>query len=1158
MTTDAESARRAHALLTRAMELSPEERRAFVRSACRADADLGSRVLAMLDAADRSASFLERPALGNLSAFVPQAPDDAAMPDAVGDYLVIGVLGSGGMATVYEAIQETPHRRVALKVMHQSMARTDAYLRFKLEAETLARLSHPGIAQIYEVGAARLGGPTAVPFFAMELVQDAVPITDYARSKDLPLRERIRLFTTVCEAVLHGHQHGVIHRDLKPANILIDAEGRPKIIDFGVARAAQHDGDPITIAAGERQLVGTLNYMSPEQCGMAPDIDTRTDVYSLGVILYQLLFDRLPRRLDDRPLPAALHAVMHEPPERPMNLPAGADRDLEAVVFKAIEQDPDRRYDGVSAFAADLRHWLRHEPTAARAPGLIDQARLFARRNRGPVLAGVAAVASVAVIAAISTVFALRLAAEVDRRRAAEIQTASERDQARWQAYTAQIAGALSAMKTGEFHQMRTRLEEVSYADRGWEWGFLSGLSEQSERHVVAHDAMIMDMAADTRGDRLVTAASDGVIRLWDTHSLRHLAEHRPRDAERRTPDHPRPVAVRFVGGGRFVLAADAAGAVRVLDSSDLSERAVLATLDAPVQSMAELADGRIVVADAAGAASVFDAIRNSSGAGTTPSDPPRATPWPGGQRGGIHGVETAPDGSAIATFNNDGLICVRDPRSLGMIRELVFPGRVDMARFSDDGRVLAAAGAGGRLLIWNTSDGTLLHDIDATGGVNTVRSLAISPDSTRVAVGLIHRGILIFAMESGEPIGELGGHTEAVSALHFVPEDHLISASWDGSLRVWLVSDTTSPSGRSTLKGHTAHVRAVAFSPDGFLVASAARDGFIRLWNPDLAREVGRIAAGSGVNAIDFSPNSATIAAACADGTVRLFNAHTGRAEATLGGHTAWASAVAFDPTGTRVAAGANDGSLRVWDVATHQQTLAVTGHTLRINSVRFSPDGSTIATGSRDRTVRLSDSTTGEPVRVLEGHGLDVFAVLFHPSGDRLYSGSRDQTVRVWNPATGGCDAVLGGHGQYVTSLALNNDATRLAAGSWYGEIVLFDVASDQLIASFRAHDSAIRGVAFSPDGRWLASASYDRTVRLFDSAAREDANSRRASVARSMERSRSLIGAGPVATQADLEQAIAAIAPVDRGPDVEPWLRPILLSHPADPLSHAADPD
>ena len=262
------------------------ERPALLAEACGGDEKLRVRVLRLLAADEQTADFLETPAV---CALERTDPGPTCVPEKIGRYTIQRVIASGGMGTVYEAEQEHPRRTVAVKVMRTGLASRSALRRFEYESQLLARLRHAGIAQVFEAGTHDDGtGP--VPYFVMEFVPDARPITEFAQANDLTTRERLELFARVCDAVEHGHTKSIIHRDLKPSNLLVDAEGQPKIIDFGVARSTDADVAVTTLRTDVGQLIGTLQYMSPEQCAADPDeIDTRSDVYGLGVVLYELL-----------------------------------------------------------------------------------------------------------------------------------------------------------------------------------------------------------------------------------------------------------------------------------------------------------------------------------------------------------------------------------------------------------------------------------------------------------------------------------------------------------------------------------------------------------------------------------------------------------------------------------------------------------------------------------------------------------------------------------------------------------------------------------------------------------------------------------------------------------------------------------------------------
>ncbi len=420
-----------------AIDLPDAERASFLEAKCGADKNLRAEVEALIEADRRAGEGFMHPLTAGLPApdrgRGPPSSGDAAwlIGKRVGHYRVKRLIGAGGMGAVYEAVQEHPRRVVALKVMRPGIASPAVLRRFEHESQVLGRLRHPGIAQIHEAGTHETEtGP--LPYFAMEYVVSGQPITAFATGRGLGTRSRIELFARVCDAVHHGHQKGVVHRDLKPGNILVDGSGQPKIIDFGVSRAIDADPELTAAQTGVGQMIGTLSYMAPEQCcGDPRDVDTRVDVYSLGVVLYELLTGRLPFDLANAPVLDAARIIRDTPPTPPSRVDRSLRGDIETIALKALEKDRDRRYQSAAELRADIERYLRSEPILARPPSIIYQLQLFARRRRGLVVAGAAVAAGLVVGVGGLTAGLVRAIEERDRARVAEAAADREAEHAR-------------------------------------------------------------------------------------------------------------------------------------------------------------------------------------------------------------------------------------------------------------------------------------------------------------------------------------------------------------------------------------------------------------------------------------------------------------------------------------------------------------------------------------------------------------------------------------------------------------------------------------------------------------------------------------------------------------------------------------------------------
>jgi eukaryotic-like serine/threonine-protein kinase len=422
---------------------SNEERQAFIKERCGADDELRKRLEALLQAHAETGNFLANPAIGSVS-IRAQITEDAGT--IVGPYKLLQRIGEGGFGVVYMAEQAEPVRRkVALKIIKPGMDTKDVIARFESERQALALMDHPNIARVLDAGATNSGRP----YFVMELVK-GVPITDFCDKNHLSVEDRMHLFIPVCLAVQHAHHKGIIHRDIKPSNVMVtlhDGKPVPKVIDFGVAKATSQQLTQKTLFTAYGQMIGTPLYMSPEQAEMSGlDIDTRSDIYSLGVLLYELLtgttpieqkrlreagFAEMQRLIRDieAPRPSTRLSSLHNDASVLISTNRGTDAkrlsdllrgDVDWIVMKALEKDRQRRYDTPNALADDIQRFLKHEAIIARPPSTAYRVQKFIQRNKGLAFAAASITSALLLGAVVSTGFALYANSQLDRAVAAE------------------------------------------------------------------------------------------------------------------------------------------------------------------------------------------------------------------------------------------------------------------------------------------------------------------------------------------------------------------------------------------------------------------------------------------------------------------------------------------------------------------------------------------------------------------------------------------------------------------------------------------------------------------------------------------------------------------------------------------------------------------
>lgn len=1062
---------RVGSLFLEVVDLPMAQRDAVLDQHCAGDPALRGAVEDLLKH-DQQSDALDEDALAAGLQF--QASNDDAVhriPERIGRYRILRRIGEGGMGIVYEAEQDNPRRRVALKVLPPGTSSRELVRRFRREAHLLGRLQHPGIAHIYEAGVADDGSRR--PYLSMELIE-GVTLARYARSSPLSARQILHLMLAVCDAVQHAHERGIVHRDLKPLNILVvGAPGLPptiKILDFGIARGPEADAHTETLNTNPGQLLGTLAYMSPEQVeGQSSRVDARSDVYALGVMLFELLGGRLPLDVHDHSIVETARRIREDEPTLLGTIDTAFRGDIETIVAKALEKDPARRYVSAGELADDLRRHLENRPIRARPSSTMYQLRKFARRHR--VL--VSAVAAVFVILCGATAVSVRYAVIASR----------ERTEAQRRAHHANIVAAGAELDKGSPIRARALLDQATAAERTtWEWRYLHARLDSSDHVLRGHSASVRSLSFSSDGARLASASDDHTVRLWN---LDPLAGGAPWDLEAPliVHGHDGPVSrVVFHPSGQTLISGSADGTLIIWDAGTGEEQNTT-RMGGPVTDLSISPDGRRVAA----------LVRVERGEDQEESG--FHVKLLDVESGTVEREWRASSGLPVASccFSENGSELL-----LGMLEGVV--------RRSLDGRVT------GKLV--------KAHDYPPL-------QVAVNDCAGVFASCAADKSVCLWDAAAFEVRSTLGGHAGPVRAVALTPGgDRLASGSDDQTVRLW---DVESGEMRHALMGHRGAVKAVAFSPDGRWLASACEDQTVRLWN--LERVDGGAVDGilrghrGGIYEVAFVPGSdALVSAGWGDHTVRFWNPGTGAADRVLDGHVGNIERIACSPDGRLIALCGFQVALL--DVETGATThLGGVGN--RTRSVVFSANGSQLIT-TATRTPRqprgvvrswdvaalslleerefdgevLAASCRGDVRLVIlgedesriedwgtravicrfAGQRAKVERLRFSPDGTRLLTACHDGTVRVWDAHTGAQLAVLRGHTEKVYDAVFTPDGTRIASASNDNTIRLWRSDTYEELLELRGHERYVFGLAFKADGTILASASGDGTVRLF----------------------------------------------------------------------------
>jgi WD40 repeat protein len=1017
----------------------------------------------------------------------------------LGGVTLVRLIAEGGMGRVYEGRQAAPDRPVAVKVLRGGFASPSLVRRFEYEARVLARLRHPNIAQIFTFGT-YVDGDGVVPFFVMEMIEGGRPITRHVGDHRLSVRDVVGLVRRVCTAVAHGHQKGVIHRDLKPGNILVDAGGEPKVIDFGVARSIDPDHGDATQMTRAGDVVGTVRYMSPEQLGVGDgDVDARSDVYALGLVLHEVLTGTLPyelrgvsfveaaRVLGD---PTPISTATVERVARANGIAGGDARALATIVATCLERMPARRYATAVEVEAELGRWLAGDSILARPPTLMETVLRFARRHRAATAAAVTALAALVAATAGISFFYLRaerqrLVAEEARIVAEQREEEAERQAAaaRAQLYVSNVLLAAAARdrdnvaEAGRLLADARRLVGDAGTGNPVEIDCLAASLDESVACIPGHAGIVTATGWSPDGRSLASGASDGAVRFG------RFIDGLPAWTAEPVGRHDGPVwATAFSPDGRLVATASADGGVRVWA---VAGRTLVATLeggDGAMYAASFSPDGNTL------ATGGRDRVVRLFDAATW-----KARGELRGHQGTVLGASFAPDGGTVATASVDGTVRLWNVASgveIGLLRG--HEGRVFNVAFSPDGSRLASAGEDGMARLWDLATASTAAALEHPFRVNGV---AWIDGGRRLATASGDGVIRVWTAADGREDLRFRGHTAPIWSIAAVPSSGwLASGGGDGTLRTWDADLGVGP----VMTGDD-KVLSVACSADGSLIATAMANSVVRLWDARTLRPAGVLRKAVGrVNDVAFSPDGGTVAGCCDDGSVQFWEPQTGRRRDWFKPHDRRVYSIDFSPDGRRVVTASEDGSARVWGVVDHAPIGEPFRHGRRILRAEFSPDGTSLATASEDRTARLWRLADGGEIRRFEGHEGPVNWVAFSADGGMIATACSDAAVRAWNVADGTLVSVMTGPARQVWKAAFSPDGRRRAAVSADGTAQLWDVASGRALPMLRGHRDQVWGVSFMPDGHSLVTGSWDGTARIWGVPAAEIARRRAESTA------------------------------------------------------------
>jgi eukaryotic-like serine/threonine-protein kinase len=1028
--------------------------------------------------------------------------------DRIGRYRLLQEIGHGGYGVVYMAEQEEPvRRRVALKVIKLGMDTRQVVARFEAERQALALMDHPNIARVLDAGATDAGRP----YFVMELV-GGIKITDYCEQNQLDTRQRLDLFIQVCRAIQHAHQKGVIHRDIKPSNVLVathDGVAVPKVIDFGIAKATQGRLTDQTVFTAFEQFLGTPAYMSPEQAEFGGlDVDTRSDIYSLGVLLYELLTGKTP--FDGKELLAAgldrmRRTIREQEPVRPstrLSTMAAGDLqiaakhrqtdaprlihlvrgDLDWIVMKCLEKDRARRYETANGLARDLERHLSNELVVARPPSRIDSLQKLYRRNR-LLFTTSGLLLVVGMLGAVGVFWEWRQAKQHAEREHTERRRAEQATQ-RALATLTQME-AIEVRRAEEYYEAGDRRNMLPYlalvlrqnpTNRIAAERLMSTLSHRNWARLACpplmHSNRVTSAMFSRDGRYVVTSAADNTAWVWDANTGKHVSGPFTHSAEINTAE--------FSPDGQLVVTAsddktarvwDARTGRPVTDPIPHPARVELARFSPGSRTFVTLCDDRAArLWDARTGRSLLEPLHHGAG----------APQWRF-----LKETDFSPDGALFATAGNDAVVRIWNSQTGEVVRELECgKSGATCVRFSPDGERLATVGYTNTALLWNLAPNP--PQAVSLSPQGNIWNVEFSPEGRRVVTASSDGTAQVWDAESGKQIGPPLRHGDQVRSAVFSPEGlRVVTAASDQAVRVW-DAETGKPLTEPMEAEEPAYY--AGFHPDGHRVVSVANGHTVTIWDvspaPPFTLHFGTSIPWSGA----FSPDGKGLVVGTELPNTHIRDALTGDVLTGFDNESLCAmcgvNAVEFTLDGQLVAVASDGGYVAVFERRSGKRlTPPRPFHVHHVVSARFSHDGRKLVTASWDKTARVWEPRTGEPLTGPMCHGTKLKWAEFSPDDQFILTTSGDSAARIWDARNARFVRELRHEGE-LQSAHFSPDGTRVLTASSDMTARIWDIRTGNLLGTL-PHSMSVVSALYSPDGQRIVTTSggsYGQ-LRLWD---------------------------------------------------------------------------